>query len=70
MFLETGSHFLTNADWGCNDGEHKAWFILETEDKEAVLRILPPDFRRSAKIVSLSKFTRQDIPEMQSHHNL
>ena len=26
-FLNTGSHFLTNADWGCMDGEHKAWFF-------------------------------------------
>jgi len=24
IFLSTGSHFLSNADWGCRDGEHKA----------------------------------------------
>jgi hypothetical protein len=70
MFLETGSHFMTNADWGCYDGEHKAWFIMESEDKESVLEILPPDFRRSAKIVSLKKFTRRDIPDIQTQHNL
>jgi hypothetical protein len=34
VFHETGSHFLTNADWGCLDDVHKAWFILEAEDKE------------------------------------
>lgn len=68
MFLETGSHFLTNADWGCKDGVHKAWFILENEDKKAVLEIIPPDFRRNATIVSLQKFTRKDIPEIQSEH--
>ena len=27
IFLNTGSHFLTHADWGCMDGDHKAWFI-------------------------------------------
>ena len=27
-FMETGSHFMTNADWGCGDDEHKAWFVL------------------------------------------
>ena len=53
MFLETGSHFMTNADWGCEDGEHKAWFTLEIEDKESILRIIPPDLRRGAKIVGL-----------------
>ena len=40
-FLETGSHFFTNADWGCEDGEHKAWFIMEIDDRESVLQILP-----------------------------
>jgi len=24
IFLESGSHFLTQADWGCKDGEHEA----------------------------------------------
>jgi hypothetical protein len=70
MFLETGSHFMTNADWGCFDGEHKAWFIMETDNKDTVLQILPPDFRRSAKIILLKKFSRQDIQEIQSQHNL
>ena len=68
-FLETGSHFFTNADWGCEDGEHKAWFILEIEDRESVLQILPPDSRRSAKIVGLRKFTANDIPELQIKHS-
>ena len=25
--MATGSHFMTNADWGCGDDEHKAEFI-------------------------------------------
>jgi len=29
VFLQTGSHFLANADWGCHDGEHKAWLLVE-----------------------------------------
>jgi len=24
IFLDTGSHFLTHADFGCGDGVHKA----------------------------------------------
>jgi len=30
-FLKTGSHFMTNADWGCSDGEHKAVRIIQLE---------------------------------------
>jgi hypothetical protein len=69
MFLETGSHFMTNADWGCEDGEHKAWFILDIEDKDAVLQIIPPYFRQTAKIVALTKFSMQDISDVQSYHS-
>ncbi len=68
LFLQSGSHFMTNADWGCEDGEHKAWFILDISDKAAAREMLPPDFRRNAKIVTLRKFTIQDYPELLSHH--
>ena len=34
IFYQTGSHFLTNADWGCEDGEHKAWLLVDVENKD------------------------------------
>ena len=68
IFLETGSHFLTNADWGCSDGEHKAWIILEAESKEDARYVLPPTFRPEAKIVRLDKFTMKEVDEMMRHH--
>ena len=67
-FLNTGSHFLTNADWGCLDGEHKAWFLLEVDSKKEALSILPPAFRAQAKVVQLSKFRMQEIDEVMSYH--
>ena len=45
IFLKTGSHFLTHADWGCLDGEHKAWIIAEVDSKEEARSILPPALR-------------------------
>jgi hypothetical protein len=42
IFLNAGSHFLTHADWGCTDGEHKAWIIAEVENKDEARSILPP----------------------------
>jgi hypothetical protein len=68
LFQETGSHFMTNADWGCDDGEHKAWFTLEIEDKESVLQLIPPIFRRDAKIVEVKKYTFKDDPALMDHH--
>jgi hypothetical protein len=68
VFLETGSHFLSNADWGCLDGEHKAWIILEAESKEEARFVLPPAYRPEAKIVKLNKFTLEDIEELRRYH--
>ena len=56
-FLETGSHFVTGADWGCSDGEHKAWLIVDVGSKDEALSILPPFFRKNAKVTSLERFT-------------
>jgi len=68
VLLETGSHFLTNADWGCWDGEHKAWFTMEAGSKEEARSILPVPYRSQAKIVQLNKFSLKEINEFLSHH--
>jgi hypothetical protein len=67
-FMETGSHFVTNADWGCSDSEHKAWFVVEIDSKEAALMLLPPLFRRQAKVIALQKLSSQDIREVRDQH--
>ena len=41
LFVESGSHLLANAHWGCKDGVHKAWFISDFENKEQALQIVP-----------------------------
>ena len=63
IFLNTGSHFLTNADWGCKDGEHKAWFLLNIDSKEQARNIIPIAFRHQAKIVKLIKFSTDNLEE-------
>lgn len=68
IFLSTGSHFLTNADWGCLDGEHKAWFFMDAESKEEVLRVVPPAYRKDAKISQLNKFKLKDVEELLKYH--
>ena len=67
-FLQTGSHFLANADWGCADGEHKAWLILEGENKEDVKFALPPSIRPQAKIVRLDKYSLKELEGSLRYH--
>lgn len=68
IFLKTGSHFLTQTDWGCMDGEHKAWLIVEVDNKEEARRILPSAFRSQARIVGLNKFSLEQIDRILARH--
>jgi hypothetical protein len=68
VFLRSGSHFLSHADWGCKDGEHKAWMVVEVDNKDEALRIVPPAFRPQTKIVQLNAFTMKDIEDILRHH--
>jgi hypothetical protein len=69
VFLQTGSHFLTHADWGCLDGEHKAWIIVDVNSREDALFILPPIFRPIAKITMLTHFEAIDLVGQVPFHN-
>ena len=68
VFMETGSHFLTKADWGCHDGEHKAWLLVEVDNKDQASQIIPPVFRSEAKIIKLHTFTREEMDNMEEVH--
>ena len=69
VFLRTGSHFLTHADWGCKDGVHKAWIIVEVDSKRDALNIVPAEFRSQATVVLLSTFSMEQIEELRRHHD-
>lgn len=68
ILLQTGSHYLTNAEFGCYDGVHKAWVIVDVDSKEEARAILPPMYRSHADIVCLSRFNLDEVEEMLRHH--
>ena len=68
VFMETGSHFVTNADWGCSDDVHKAWIFADLETKDQALSLLPPLFRRVATVVALERFGPEDLQRTADHH--
>jgi hypothetical protein len=67
VFLKTGSHFLSHADWGCLDGIHKAWIMVDVGSKDEARNILPPMYRARASIVSLNKFMLDESDAVVSH---
>lgn len=68
VFLLTGSHLLANADWGCLDGKHSAWLIVEADSKDEARLAVPPAFRAGAIITGLNKFTMEDVDRILSQH--
>lgn len=69
VFLSAGSHLLSQSDWGCRDGIHNAWIIVDVDSKEEALQIIPPAFRKEAKIVGLNKFTLEEIDALLKEHS-
>jgi hypothetical protein len=69
IFLTSGSHFLSHADWGCFDGDHKAWMIVEVASKDEARRILPTALRDDAHIVQLNKFDMDKLSGKIWHHD-
>jgi hypothetical protein len=68
VFLKSGSHFLTHADWGCKDGEHKAWIVVDVDSRDEALAIVPPAFRSQAKVVQLNAFSMEEVEDMLRRH--
>ena len=59
-----GSHLVTNAEFGCEDGEHAGWLIVEVDTRAEALQMIPPKLRDGARIVQLRKWTRAEIEAM------
>ena len=68
VFLASGSHLLTHADWGCMDGDHRAWIIVDVANKNEALAIVPPALRSAARVVGLNYFSMSQIDEILKKH--
>jgi hypothetical protein len=68
ILLSTGSHFLTNADFGCTDGDHRGWITVEAQTKEEARGMLPVAYRSQSRIVELSRFSIKELDDIIGHH--
>jgi hypothetical protein len=59
---------LTHADFGCNDGVHKAWIVVDVANKDEARNMLPPAYRRQATIVELTKFGLRELDDLIKRH--
>ena len=48
-------------DWGCDDGIHCGWLVVELDSHDEVMRAVPPAFRQQARIIKLNRYTAEEI---------
>jgi hypothetical protein len=56
-------------DWGCKAGTHAGWLIAEVDSRDEAALIVPPEFRKEARIVELNKFTREEIASLSAEES-
>ena len=69
ILFESGSHFLTNADFGCQDGVHKAWIVVDVDTKEEARAIVPVAYRSRSTVVRLCKFGTKQLDALIARHD-
>ncbi len=62
--VSQGSHYLTHAEFGCEEGVHKSWIFVDAEDKEVARRMVPPIGRATAIIVRVRQITTEEIRKL------
>jgi len=69
ILFDSGSHFLTHAEFGCHDRVHKAWIIVEVDSKDEARATLPIAYRAQATIVELCRFEPEKIDALLARHD-
>ena len=69
ILLTTGSHFLTHAHFGCHDGVHKAWIIVDVANKEEARAIIPAEYRNQSLVVKLTQFSLGKLNKIVVYHS-
>jgi len=56
--------WLTHFEWGCKDGVHTGWAILEAEDKNQAMLSIPTFLRGKGQVVRLTSFNPDTVEAM------
>ena len=48
--------FNSHVDWGCKDGDHTAWAIIEADSHEQAMMFVPAIMRPKARAIRIVKF--------------
>ncbi len=59
--------YLRHFKWGCPDGEHCGWAIIEADNADEALLSVPSLIRRKARVVQIVDFNSKEVDMMFEH---
>jgi len=59
-----GAHLITQAEFGCSDGVHVGWLIVDVDGREEAKQLVPPQYRADARVVELRQWSKKQIEDM------
>ena len=65
--LGHSKELLARFDWGCKDGEHTGWVLVEAGNEATARMMLPVALRTKAHVRMVNKFTPEDMAQMTAH---
>jgi hypothetical protein len=69
VLQQTGSHFLTHAQYGCKDEDHNARIFVEVDNKHDALMIVPPAYRQNATVIEMTCFSPEEVERLMKYHS-
>jgi len=63
-FFSFHASYMTHFDWGCKDGDHNAYAIIEADSHENAKMAVPPLLRDKTTVIKLTHFTPEMFPDL------
>ena len=62
--MQHGSHLVSRADFGCEDGVHIGWLIVDVDSREEAHQLVPPQYQADSRVIQLRRWRREEIEMM------
>jgi hypothetical protein len=59
--IASGRGAIDEYEYGCMDGEHAGYLIVEADSRDQALRKVPEFLKGKARVVQLNKFTEEEV---------
>lgn len=63
---EKGREILGKFYYGCKEGDHTGYAVIDSNDKSDVWKLVPDLLRKDAKVIRVDKFTPEMIKSLHS----